>query len=267
MAVLWWYFRLTSLLLGDRLSPSRANEDTFFKEEAFTASAYVHFRSNGTYSRIDREHMFVEESDRGTWTHTQTLGYHEVRCALPEYRSGPLGCMDMDTNIVKRIASGAGALPACYARTDRNNTSSRTLSLSAWFCFRRAERTTTARSPSILTRSKISRGQLGLLLHAIRTFTIGRTIYCPSCCSDEVKEITFLLWRDEGTALNGVFRKIKKSIDRLKRRRKEKGSPCRWLYRHDKRLSAGARRSGPKIHFPVGTRDEPPAKRQTDGQK
>ena len=44
------------------------DRDIFFKSYSYTASEYVQFRANGSYRRIGREHMFVEEIDRGTWT-------------------------------------------------------------------------------------------------------------------------------------------------------------------------------------------------------
>lgn len=38
-----------------------------FRLDGGTGNHYSVFRPDGTYSFIDREHMFVEESDRGTW--------------------------------------------------------------------------------------------------------------------------------------------------------------------------------------------------------
>ena len=40
---------------------------TYFRGDHITASIYVVFESNGTYLIVDREHMYVAESDRGTW--------------------------------------------------------------------------------------------------------------------------------------------------------------------------------------------------------
>lgn len=48
-----------------RLPKSR---DTVFRNYGFTHTHYIHFAKDGTYRRIDRQHMGVSECDRGKWT-------------------------------------------------------------------------------------------------------------------------------------------------------------------------------------------------------
>lgn len=60
---------LTSLSAADGNDLIRLpeNEDSYFCNNYLTGSEYYHFKPDGTYSRINREHMFVEEGDKGTW--------------------------------------------------------------------------------------------------------------------------------------------------------------------------------------------------------
>ncbi len=49
-----------------------ADRNLFFRSYCYTGSSYVEFARDGRYRRIEREHMFVEVVDTGTWTQSET---------------------------------------------------------------------------------------------------------------------------------------------------------------------------------------------------
>lgn len=194
-----------------------AKEDSFFKEEAFTGSSYVHFRTNGTYSRIAREHMFVEESDCGTWTQDSS-GWVTMKSAM-HYRNieaGPLAIWTWHTNIAGRLPQ----IHAAIASLLRTNTSEHfDPDFVGERLVRLPSRGTNYYSPISLDfeAKQISRSQLSALLQAIEVFT-NRTDNCHFHVAPmKYKDVTFLLWRGSETPLNRSLPQVKASIDRLKR--------------------------------------------------
>ncbi len=65
------------------------NENIYFKSYSYTFSEYFQFNANGTYRKITREHMYVDESDHGTWRQdksgelilTSQEHYRNIECA------------------------------------------------------------------------------------------------------------------------------------------------------------------------------------------
>jgi len=264
LVILWWCVCLTSYCSESAVTLS-AKEDTFFKEEAFTCSAYVHFRTDGTYSRIDREHMFVEESDRGTWTQDSN-GLVTMKSEM-HYRNieaGPLAVWTWHTNTVEELPRVQGAITSLL----RTNSSEHfEHDFIAEHLVLLPSRGTNRYSPiSVDSDAKqISRGQLGLLLRAIETFTNGSDNYYFHVAPMRYKEITFLLWRDAETPFNRSFPEIKKSIDRLKRERaKKQVLPLVYTAIDKKTFADEAERTQDFIFHPEMNR---PRKEQTDGQK
>jgi hypothetical protein len=81
------------------------DHDSVFRLEAFTWSVYFHFGKDGTYRRITRHHLFVEEADRGTWKQDAT-GQIEVRSSIgakTEVKSGPLRISVRDTEQLEAL--------------------------------------------------------------------------------------------------------------------------------------------------------------------
>jgi hypothetical protein len=46
--------------------------DIYFRHDGLTWSDYLHLRADGTYRQITREHLYVEERDRGKWGQDQS---------------------------------------------------------------------------------------------------------------------------------------------------------------------------------------------------
>jgi hypothetical protein len=191
-------------------------EDSFFKEEVFTGSSYVHFRTNGTYSRIAREHLFVEESDRGTWTQDST-GWITMKSTM-HYRNieaPPLAIWTWHTNV-------AVLLPRIHATISgllrTNNSAHFTSEFVGERLVRLPSRGTNFYSPIAVDfeAKQISRSQLTSLLQAIETFTNRTDNHHFHVAPMKYKKITFLLWRDEETRLNRNLQEIRNSIDQLR---------------------------------------------------
>jgi hypothetical protein len=61
--------------------------DIYFKHDALTWSDYLHLRPDGTYRKVTRHHLFLEENDRGKWHQDPSgdlilksdLHYHNIR--------------------------------------------------------------------------------------------------------------------------------------------------------------------------------------------
>ena len=262
--ILWWCFCLASYG-SDYAFTLSGKEDSFFKEEAFTGSAYVHFRTDGTYSRIDREHMFVEESDRGTWKQDPE-GLVTMKSSM-HYRNieaGPLAVWTWHTNTAEKLPQVQAAITS-FLRTNRSEHFDPDLIAERLVLL--PSRGTNHYSPiSVDSDTKqVTRGQLEFFLRAIESFTNQTDNHHFHVAPMRYKEITFLLWQDAGTPFNRSFPQIKKSIDSLKR---EPGNdvvlPFFYTAIDKKTFADEAERTQDFIFHPDLNR---PRKEQTDRQK
>jgi len=158
-------------------SPKKAltllgSDDVFFKEEEFTGSSYVHFRNQWhLQSHQEENHMFVEESDRGTWTR-DSLGWS--RCNLPCItgisKSG-VGDLDLAHEYLGKTPANTRRHLETAKHQQIATNLSRTSSENDWCGSSLAERISTVQSPLMTKRNKSSRSQLSSLMRAIEVFT------------------------------------------------------------------------------------------------
>jgi hypothetical protein len=192
-------------------------EDSFFKYDIVSASFYMHFRTNGTYRRIDREHMGVEEVDRGTWTQ-DSKGSITLRSAM-HYRNieaGPLQIwtweMDVAPQLPQLHATVTNFLRTNHAEHFDSNFVTQRLVLI------RGEGTTLY-CPIYVTEGtkEVSRRQLASLLRAVEEFRHRTDNNHLHLTAMKYRGVTFLVWKDAEMPLNPPLAEIKKSIDRLKK--------------------------------------------------
>lgn len=192
-------------------------EDNYFKKEAPTGSAYVHFRTNGTYRRIAREHMYVAENDRGTWIQDST-GLVTMKSAM-HYRNieaRPLAIWTWHTNTAARLPQIHEAISA-FLRT--NNSEHFESDFIRNRLVQLPSRGTNVYSPISPDprENQTSRSNLVALLAAIEVFTNRTDNHHFHVTPMKYKEIRFLLWGDAETPINRDLPAIKNSIDQLQR--------------------------------------------------
>jgi len=163
--------------------------------------------------------MFVEESDRGTWTR-DSLGLVTMQSTM-HYRNievGPLAIWTWHTNISEK-------LPQIHAVIGNLLNTNKSLQFEPDFIGERLvrlqSRGTNLYSPiSINDEAKqISRSQLSSLMRAIEVFTNRMDNQNFHVAPVEYKGFIFLLWQDAEIPLNRNLVEIKKSIDNLKEER------------------------------------------------
>lgn len=193
-----------------------SKEDRFFKEDRYTGSSYIHFLTNNTYIRIDREHMFVEENDRGTWT--QDLGGLITMKSVMHYRNieaSGLSLGTWHTNLLHDLPQIHEVIMSLLRTND-------SVQFGANFVGEQLVRLpghgTNSFSPISVNpeTTVVSRAQLQSLSQAIEVFTNRTENNHFHVVPMKYKEFTFLSWKDEGNPDYRNLSEIKDSIDRLR---------------------------------------------------
>jgi hypothetical protein len=179
-------------------------EDTCFKSAGPDSTYYIHFRANGTYSRIDREHMFVAEIDRGTWTQDSSSGWITMKSSMHSrnIEAGPLTLWTWHSDTVERLPQTHAAMKALLSTNNSPYFESRFIETN--FC--------NPISTDFYTH-QISRNELSDLLKAIELFESSSDTNHFHVAPVGYKGVNFLLWRGDGNSFDQDLSKIKKYID------------------------------------------------------
>jgi hypothetical protein len=187
--------------------------DTCFKSYSYTNSAYIQFCADGTYRQINREHMFVEESDRGKWCQEESGEITLI--SKDHYRSVECGPL----RVFVWFTRNAEALPKVKAKVAQllAQSASETFTKTQIERIGRYEYDNCNCHVSVEFPAKtISRKQLQALVKAIDDY-LGDPKKNEFHVTPMVYDgVTFLLWKDAKTPINRDLNGITKDIGRLK---------------------------------------------------
>jgi len=199
-----------------------ANEETFhipsdsgvyFRSFHIAGSIYLHLRQDGTYQRIAREHMFVEQDDNGKWFQTDTgeltlISERHYR----DIEAHPL-------SIFMWYPKAADRLPFLKSSIKKLLSGNRTI-----FNAKEIEEIEKYGYENCLSRisvddsiAKVTQKQLETLLAKINLFLEDKQKNYFHAIPMQYKSITFLLWKDFGIPLNRNLIEIKERIDTLEK--------------------------------------------------
>lgn len=191
-----------------------SGQDAFFKSYAYTSTEYLHLKADGKYGHIDREHMFVEEDDRGVW-HQDTNGTitleSELHCRNIE--AEPLSIWTWHTNVVSRLPQIHDVIAAHIADSNTSVFDNKYVE-ERMVLIPRPEGTNVYCPISVaFPAEKITKRQLSDLLHQIETFMNAKDKNQFHVIPMIYRSRTFLLWKDHETPINRNLVRIKESID------------------------------------------------------
>ena len=191
------------------------DKDVFFKKEYFTGSSYYQFRTNGTYRQINREHMFVKESDQGTWAQQQT---GEITLVSAEhYRNiecPPLEVFMWHTQAITRLAPLTVSISNLLAKTSKDTFTSKEIENIERYGYQ-----------NVLSRVDVDHGvktvtrpQLISLTRTISQFLSDPNKNHFHATPMQYKGVTFLLWKDSETPASRNLEDIQRQIAQQKDR-------------------------------------------------
>ena len=192
--------------------------DTFFKNYYYTGSEYFQFSTNGTYRQVAREHMFVEESDHGTWSQDNegrlTLVSHEH---YRDIECEPLSIFMWYTQAVTRLPWVRKEIDGMLRRSDE-----------ATFITTEIEAIEKYGYENCLSRVSVDfdvkhvpREKLEGLARRIDIFLNDEERHHFHATPMIYKDFTFLLWEDAQTPINRDLERIVETIDQ-----QTKGNPA-----------------------------------------
>lgn len=190
-----------------------SDSDVYFRSFHIEGSTYLHLRQDGTYQRIAREHMFVEEDDNGEWLQVDTgeltliserhyrdieafplsifMWYPEAADRLPFLKSS-----------IKKLLSG-----------NRTNFNAKEIEEIEKYGYENC----LSRISVDDSAAKITKKQLEALLVKMNLFLEDKQKNYFHAIPMRYKSVVFLLWKDYGIPLNRNLIEIKERIDSLEK--------------------------------------------------
>lgn len=191
------------------------NRDAFFKSYDYTSTSYLYLKKDGRYSHIDREHMFVEEDDKGTWRQ-DTNGTITLVSEL-HYRNieaGPLSIWTWHTNVVSKLPQICSVIATHIADSNTSLFDSKFVE-ERMVLLPRSDGTGQYCPISVtFPAEEISKLQLSELLHQTEIFMNVADKNQFHVVPMRYRNHNFLLWKDSQTPMNRDLAKIKESIDK-----------------------------------------------------
>jgi len=230
---------------GNPDQPLKAR-DVYFGSYTDVNSSYIHFRSDGTYTRIAREHMFTEESDRGTWSQDE----NEMISMRSEMHVRPIEAGSLTVHLMnfnpqveqQRIDD----LPYLIADI-KEYLATRTRMA---FPPEEIEKIRVINDLNVISADAgfpVDRGTLEDLIENIQDFIASEDKNLFRVTPMKHKDTTFLLWHNSEIPLNRNLERIKAAIDAAK-----PGEVPNFIYVSidEKTFDEETSKTQPFIHYP-----------------
>lgn len=186
--------------------------DVYFKSYAYTGSKYFQFSTNGAYRQVNREHMFVRDSDHGTWSQDDsgelTLvsqeHYRNIECE-------PLSIYMWHTQAIARLPWVKTQVEKLLAESDQKTFPKDQIEGIEKYGY---ENCLSRVSVDFRTK-KVARETLEELTLQIEQFLNDEHRHHFHATPMTYKGHTFLLWKDAQTPINRDLPRIREKLDQL----------------------------------------------------
>lgn len=189
------------------------DDDVYFKSYFYTGSEYFQFSTNGTYRQVNREHMFVEESDHGTWS--QAKSGELTLMSQEHYRNiecDPLSIFMWHTQAIQRLPWVKEQINELLANSDAQTFTKEQIEGIEKYGYKNCLSRISVDFPV----KRVPREKLGKLAMHIDQFLNDPQKNHFHATPMTYKGQTFLLWRDAQTPINRDLKRIREELDEQK---------------------------------------------------
>ena len=188
------------------------DEEVYFKSYFYTGSEYFQFSTNRAYRKVNREHMFVEDSDHGTWS--QADSGEMTLVSLEHYRNiecEPLSIFMWYTQAIERLPWVRLQVEKLLADSDQQTFPKEQIEGIEKYGY---ENCLSRVSVDFRTK-QVPRQKLKELAVQIGQFVGDHDKHHFHTTPMTYKGHTFLLWRDAQTPINRDLPKMTQDLDKL----------------------------------------------------